>query len=142
MQKSKAIKEGSFEINGRVDWALIVLAVLLASSQTTLADPTTLVCSTGESSPTTFDLDEAKGTVTINNPAVRHSDMSFTIPASSVTYTARFDQKTIVVEIYDSTHQTFTINRMTGIVGVDGTYPNGGETYHADWPCHVGKAQF
>ena len=126
----------------KADVIFVILAVLIVRVQTAMADPTTLVCTTGDSGTTTIDLDEAKGTVTINNPAVRHPDMSFTIPASSVTYTARFDQKTIVAETHDSTHQTFTINRITGIVAVDGTYPNGGETYHADWPCHVGKAQF
>jgi len=131
------------KLNGGAGVVLVALVLLATGSQAARAETTTLVCTTGEPSPTTVDLNEARGTVTLNFPAVQlpATTPPATLPARSESYAAEYDQKTITVETHDEMHKTYTINRLTGIIAVDGSYPTGG-TFHGDWTCQVGKAKF
>ena len=126
--------------------ALVALALLAASSQIARAETTTLVCTNNDPlahplSPNIIELNEAQSSVTITLGAFRLNNGEAVPASSAVRYTAKFDQKTIAVETHDTFHRTYTINRLTGMVADDGTYPSGG-TFHADWTCHVGKPQF
>ena len=135
------------KLNGCAGAVLMALAVLIASSPAARADTTTLICNIGDhnqTSPTTIDLDETNGTATINSPAVQLPNISppTVLPAHSAgPYAAKFDEKTIIFETHDEFHKIYTINRLTGITAVDGSYPSGG-AFHADWTCQVGKAKF
>jgi hypothetical protein len=112
------------------------------------AAPTTLICRIGfaaEATPTTIDLNEAKGLVTMHwgdtrNPGGRPDPIpGRTNPALA----AKFDQNTIIFSPpggpYD---ETITINRLTGGVARDQIDRSDGEHYHSNWTCHVGNTQF
>ena len=132
------------KLNGSAGVALVAFAMLMASSQVALADTKTLVCtgwSPAEASPTTLDLDEAKSLVTIHIGSM-HNPGGSPDPSPGPTqgpYTAQFDQNTITFKRNaggNAPDITYTINRLTGIVSLDNS------TGHAEWSCHIGKAQF
>jgi hypothetical protein len=127
----------------RTLWGMVIL---VTASQTALAASTTLVCSTGnprEASPTTIDLNEAQSSVTIHFGSTQCPGCTpDPIPGRTAgPLTAKFAKNAITfAERPDSRSFDYTINRLTGIVGVNETQQ--GQPYHTDWTCHVGKPQF
>ena len=139
--------------------ALLGAAILIAASQIALAAPTTLVCH-NDSRPgdpdITVDLNDAKGTATINNPAYYMPNGNLSpvfVPASSAgPFAAKFDARTITFDqkIVDgpATYHHHTIDRLTGVLfqysSVDAPWdrakPQNRVMYH--FTCHVGKAKF
>jgi hypothetical protein len=128
---------------GRLPMALVVLA---ASSQVALADTKTLICTPQNPNllVISFDLDEAKSTVTVNY----HSGAP-----SSGPLLATFSPNTVMVDHkmgagYMGYHH-FVIDRISGILldyfgaggePYDQTLPENRAVQHYD--CHVGKALF
>src|ERR1700733_2044247 len=115
-------REMSFlKLNGGTGAVLVALALLVATCRPALADTTTLVCPSGsphDASPTTIDLDEAKGLVTIHYGAV-HNPGGSPDPIPGKTegpFTAKFDPKEIVFEVLATgrADTTYTLNRLTG----------------------------
>jgi hypothetical protein len=117
------------KLNGGACVMLAALAMLLASYQIAMADTTTLVCHDSTPNPTTLDLDEAKGLVTIHR-----SDWPGHPGPTEVFPQAKFTQNEITFERdILSEHQTYRINRLTGdFVAVE-------TGWH--WTCQAGKKQ-
>ena len=121
----------------------MALAVLAASSHAARAETTTLICPSGsphDASPTTIDLDEAKGLVTIHYGAV-HNPGGSPDPIPGKTegpFTAKFDKKEIVFEVLATgrADTTYTLNRLTGALEFE--YLG----QHGQWTCQVAKAKF
>jgi hypothetical protein len=108
-------------------WGAAILAV---SCHAALADPITLVCTNPQqpgNAPFTMVVDQARGNVTINNPA------QGTAPANSATYAATFtpQQVSFVGNSWD-----YTMDRVSGVV----TAAQSGVALH--FACQVGKTQF
>ncbi len=127
------------KVNSLIHWALIVLAVLLASSQMAWAAPTTLICDTSAGNavgPGTIDLDETGGSITIYYPPSRnYGGNPDPMPAGLLgTFPAKFEPGTIsfVWSKGPGVSESVTINRQTGVFVMNGV----------TWTCHLGKAQF
>jgi len=128
---------------------LATLVIAAVTCQSALADTTTLICSNGESSEatsTTIELNEVESVVTIHfgdvhNPGGRPDPLP---GGKAGPLAAKFDTNTIVFSWYQDsgTNTTYTINRLTGVVGIDRTYPRQTGIYHGRWTCHLGKPQF
>jgi hypothetical protein len=124
--------------------ALVALALLVASAQAARAETITLVCSTGVSNdlgPSTIELNEGKGQVTITYSAVRALDGETFGGYTIGPFAAQFGEKTIFVPTHDDMNKTYTINRLTGTVDWEVTTGHG-ESHHGTWTCHKGEKQF
>jgi hypothetical protein len=126
------------KLNGGARAALVALVVLIATGQPALAAVTTLVCPAYSPSwpPLEIELNEAKGTATVNWDAWIGPDR--THPASSEgTFAASFNSKSVTFD--DNTQSRhFEINRLTGALVIK--EENAG--FETKWDCRVGKAQF
>jgi hypothetical protein len=123
-------------LNRSVRVTLVALAVLVASSQRSFADTTTLVCdNTNPSYHNTFtiDIDEGRQTVTGGTKEDKGP------------HRAVFDSKTITwTEIYGPANNpneetdNITLDRLTGSLSMT----SNGVRFPNIFTCHVGKAQF
>jgi hypothetical protein len=122
---------------------ILVAFAMLATCQSALADTTTLICdshSRAQASPETIDLNEAAGSVTIHHMSL-HNPGGNPDPIPGGTdgpFTAKFTTDTITFSAEEPGHghDTYTINRLTGIV--DWVTP----AWSVEFTCQVGKAQF
>ena len=126
------------QLHGAVRVSVAALALWVATSQSTLADTTTLVCpAITPSWPTLeIDLNEVQGTATVNwDPWLGPGGRPF--PAESQgSFAASFNSKSITFD--DNRRQRhFEINRLTGTLVL-----SQGEGLVTHWGCHVGKKQF
>jgi len=139
--------------------AALATSMLLASSQSLFAEPVTLVC-TGDPGetvtsgvPVTYDLDEARGTVTINWPVTTVPNGRYppiVHPAGSATLPATFSPKAITFDRnYDTgDYNHYVIDRLTGRLTMlnstgaafETASPKDRSILHGT--CHVGKAEF
>ena len=106
----------------------------------------TLVCSTGmsyEASPTTLELNEAEGLVTIHYGS-KHNRGGNPDPIPGTTsgpVRAHFTQNMITFVVNDADrHTNYRINRVTGVIGIVAFQE--GRQFPFEWTCHVGNAQF
>jgi hypothetical protein len=124
-----------------------LLAPMQAGNKDKSNHTITLVCSTGKSfaaTPTTIDLNEAKGVVTIHYGAIHNPGSQTGLIPEMIRgpLAARFTKNTITfVDHPPGNHGwDFAINRLTGIIEVIETIE--GQKFPSEWTCHVGNAQF
>jgi hypothetical protein len=126
---------------------LAALAMLAAMSQPSRAALTTLVCTNSSAYPTfTVDLDEAKGTATINYPARSFTTPHVDVPAhSDGPFAAKFEAKTVTFDKKvggdPPGNDHFTIDRLTGEFQEQVCDPRGCSGFAVSH-CHKGEKQF
>jgi len=136
-------------------WLLLGIILAVGASQSAFAAPTSLVCN-NESRPgdplITIDLDDAKGTATLNFPAFNLPPPSRGhVPARSVgPLAAKFNPKAITFSYTDDStgFHDYRIDRLTGVLL--SFFGHGAKFEQADpknrvmyrWTCQVGKAKF
>ncbi len=156
MHKDRGVVAEKARWAGVARRTLLAAAILVAADRATLAAPATLVChnnSRASDPDITVDLNDAKGTVTINNPAYYVPGNVF-VPASSAgPFAAKFDARTITFDQKKDLGGTmrYTHNRMDRLTGVFFQYNSDGAPWDQAKPqyrvmyhftCHVGKAKF
>ena len=123
------LRNGCATIKRRLIWA--AAALMAASCHVAVADPATLIGTNPQqpaNAPFTMIVDQAQGSVTINNPAQGSS------PASSTTYPAIFDAQQVTFVAANSWN--YTMDRVSGLV----TASQPGVALH--FSCQIGKTQF
>jgi len=130
--------------------ALVALMMLMAGSQAALAAPTTLVC-TGNDGTLTLDLNEAKGTVTADYPAMPvYPGSKQTIDARTTgPFPATFVPKTITWDAATESdkkadagiRRPSSLDRMTGALQEQVCNQTGCSGIYA-YNCRKGEQQF
>ena len=134
------------KLNAGAGVAFIILAMLMATCQPVLAASTTLVCTRPPPNDRkiTIDLNEAKGTATVNYAAWD------SMPASSLgPIAATFDSKTVTFDTKNGTrYDHYTIDRVTldftnyGSEGAPFDQAAQQDRVIYEYTCSIGKKQF